>query len=231
MIITEENIVYQILDTVRASELNSDEVTDERQVRAYLQVHRARIIQKYTLDGLTVQDICFQRATATRTSDVGLQESTFSIPPIIQLPGYKGVRVSSSGFSPIAIVSDEEYYLAKKHLLNKYHPKGTIDHGTMTIWAGDVHEHVQFDGDAMQAVVDQIKNEDLNFSAILSNPDDGIGYDWTTSQYPLPEEALDELKQRVLRQEFNVILSTKSDQVPNMKNDTLRYHDQGKVNQ
>ena len=61
----------------------------------------------------------------------------------------------------------------------------------------------------------------VNISAVLYDSDNGLNYDWTKSEYPFPKELIGQLKKDVLRRDFNLILQTKSDQVPNAKNDTL----------
>lgn len=73
------------------------------------------------------------------------------------------------------------------------------------------------------------RREEVILSVVLDNPDDGIDYDWTVSQYPMPFELIDELKKNLLRRDFNILMSAKSDQIPNAKNDTLKYYEQGKI--
>lgn len=228
---TEENIVFQLLETIRASELNSDEVIDEREIRSHIRTHRATLIEKYSNNGMVIQEVCFQRCNAIRDNDLGLQEFTMTVPNIINLPYFYGVRLFSKSYFAIPVTSEEKYYLSKENILNKYQPKANLQGQTLQVYAGSVSPNVWSDGISMTNIINEIKNEDLVLSAVLSNPDDGIGYNWTTSKFPFPEEMIQELKKNILRQEFNIILQTKSDQVPNMKNDTLRYHDQGKINQ
>ncbi len=236
---TEENILYQILNSVRAAELNSDEVADERLIRSFMRLHRAELINKYSQGGVTIQDVCFQIVPGSGVDqtllDIAVTTDPFeydaTIPTLVQLPSYLGIILTTKEYYSIPVIQNENYHLSKFHIINKYQPKATIEFNKIIIFTGSVSPNVQTTGIPMSNIIASIKAGTVRLKAILDDPDKGFGYDWTTSQYPLPEEIIEEMKKNILRREFQIILSTKSDQVPNMKNDTLRYHDQGKVQQ
>jgi len=232
---TEENIVYQILNTVRAAELNNDEVVGERRVRSLMRIQRAEMILKYSMKGLVIPDECFQTLPIIELSSFSnntsspLREFIASLPPLIYLPKHFGIRLMTLEYENIPLVEQEDYYLAKHHPINKYKPKATITDQKLTVYANDVAPQSLNGGLRANSINQSIRKGKIRMQAVLSNPDDGFSYNWKTSEYPLPAEAIAELKNNVLRRDFQIILSTKSDQVPNSKNDTLRYHDQGKV--
>ena len=229
---TEESIVYQILNAIRASELSNDETITERRVRSYLRTHRASEIYKATKKGMLASDEYFQPVEIQLTQ-INTVEWTGDIPDIIQLPDNYGTKFMTYGFENVPVISEESYYLSKKNIVNKNLPMATIDGLKLIVRVPTVSPYAMNGGLAGQVLFDCLKrnSNNMRLKVILSNPDDGLDYDWTTSPYPVPNELIQNIKDNVFRREFSMILETKSDQVPNMKNDTLRYHDQGKVQQ
>ena len=228
---TEENIVYQLLDSIRAAELNNDEVIGERQVRAIMRVLRPELILKYSMKGMLIQDICFQDfpLTLTKLNDL---EYTSPIPPIIRLPYNFGIKMTNLGYYNVPVVQEESYQLGKKNPILKFQPKAMLMEGIIKVYIGKRTKFAIDGGSSLSGMVDCFeKRKSVYVSAILEDPEDGIGYNWTTSQYPMPPEIIEELKKTLIRRDLQVMLSTKSDQIPNMKNDTLKYYEQGKVQQ
>lgn len=229
---TEESIVYQLLNTIRASELNNDETITERRLRSFLRTHRAEAVYKATKMGLLASDEYFQVVQLALTQ-INSVEWIGDVPDIIQLPENYGTKLMSYGFTNIPIIGEEYYYLSKKNIVNKHLPMAMIEDLKLKIRIPEKSPYAMNNGLEAESYLQCLKrNEDnMRLRVILSNPDDGFEYDWTTSPYPVPNELIQPIKENILRKELSAILETKSDQVPNMKNDTLRYHDQGKVQQ
>ena len=230
---TEESIVYQLLNSIRAAELNNDEVITERRVRSLLRTHRSSVIYKSTAKGLLASDEYFQSVDVSlkRINEV---EWEGSMPDAIQLPNNFGTKLMTPGFINVPIIGEENYHLSKRSIVNKFLPMAKIEEGKLMIRIPvKASPYSMNDGKEAISLHDCItRNMQLiNLKVILDNPDDSSLYDWTKSPYPVPNEFIQVIKESVLKKEFNLILQTKTDQVPNMKNDTLRYHDQGKVQQ
>lgn len=229
---TEESIVYQLLNTIRASELSNDETITERRMRSFLRSHRAEAIYKATRMGILASDEYFQQVDLA-LNQLNSVEWTGEIPDIVQLPENYGTKLMSYGFENVPVISEEYYYLSKKNIVNKYLPMAMIEGLTLKVRIPQVSPYAMNSGLAGISLIDCLKrnSNNMRLKVILSDPDDGLNYDWTTSPYPVPNELIQTIKEGILRRELGIILETKSDQVPNMKNDTLRYHDQGKVQQ
>lgn len=228
---TEENILYQLLNSIRAAELNNDEVIDERELRAMMRIQRSELINRYSSKGEMIQDICFQKVAITPVQ-INEFEWEATVPNIIRLKNNYGMKLATPAFYNIPVISIENYQLGKFNPINKYQPKAKLEGELLTIRIPDPSPHAVNGAESLASIIACFKlNKGLLLQAILDNPDDGIDYDWTTSQYPISQEILGDLKKNLLRRDLQIILATKSDQVPNMKNDTLRYHDQGKVQQ
>jgi hypothetical protein len=229
---TEESIVYQLLSAVRASELSNDEVITERRIRSYLRTHRANLISKSTLEGRLIGDDCFQSVPLS-FSRLNKLEWISVVPSIIGLYDNFGMKLTSPGFENITILSEEDYHLNKKNPVNKFLASAKVFNSVLTIRVPDPSPYAMNGGNSNKTMLSCLVNnkDKIMMSAVLDNPDDAIDYDWTKDAYPCPPELIQEIKNEVLKREFNIILSTKPDQVPNAKNDNLRYHDQGQVQQ
>lgn len=226
---TEESIVYQLLNSIRAAELNSDEVITERRVRSLMRAGRNEIINSYSKQGILIQDVCFQKVELDLIF-VNTKEYKVDLPGLVYLPSNFGIRLSTPEFANIPVINNEDYELSKRNPISQFKPKATIHNQTLKVYVADVSPSAMNSGNRANLENESIKNnKKLNLSAVLENPDDGLNYDWTKSEYPFPPEAIAELKKNILRRDFGIILQTKSDQVPNSKNDTLRYHDQDDV--
>ena len=229
---TEESIVYQLLSSIRAGELANDEVITERRIRSFLRTHRANEIFKSFDKGAQISDQCFQKVNLDLVK-AGKIEWESPVPPIIQLPNNFGIKFMTPGFTNIPVLLEEDYHLSKFNPVNKYLPIAKIENGILTLRVPDPSPYAMNSGRGSSILTACLSTNRANavISLVLEDPDDGIGYDWTTSPYPLTPENIQNIKDNILRKEFQMILSTKADQVPNAKNDTLRYHDQGTVQQ
>lgn len=229
---TEENIVYQLLSSIRASELSNDEVVTERRIRSFLRSHRTQSVYKTSRLGLLIDDQFFQQVELQLTK-INDKEWVGTIPNIVQLPDNYGTKLMTAGFTNVSIVNEEYYHLSKKNPVNKHLPVAKIEGTELMIRIPEVSPYAMNGGASGESLIMCMKRNEDKMKAlfVLDDPDDAIDYDWTTSIYPVPPELIQVIKDAILRKEFQIILQTKSDQVPNMKNDTLRYHDQGKVQQ
>lgn len=227
--VTEENIIYQLLEVIRAYELNNDEVIGERDLRALLVSHRSELLKQHSLNGMTITDMCFQQK-ALDLDEVSFNLHTASVPAIVFFQNRTGTKLTTQEGYNIPIVSEESFDLGQSNPINKHQPKAKIENQLLSISTNTVSENTIGVGSGIQAVMDSIRtNKKAKLKAVLVYPEDGDNYDWTVTEYPFPSEYLSDLKKNLLRREFNIVLSTKSDQVPNMKNDTLRYHDQSTI--
>jgi hypothetical protein len=229
---TEESIVYQLLNSIRASELSNDETITERRIRSFLRTHRTQEIFKMSRGGLLAEDEFFQDVELT-LNQINTYEWVGAVPDIVQLPNNFGIKFTTKGFTNIPVISEEYYHLSKKNIVNKFLPCAKVEGLELTLYIPTVSPYSMNNASIAESLYMCMKRnaEYFKLKVILDNPDDGIDYDWTTSPYPVPNQIIQTIKEGILRKEFSIILDTKSDQVPNMKNDTLRYHDQGKVQQ
>ena len=196
-----------------------------------MRTQRARLISIRSKKGLEIRPICFQPIDVVLTK-INQYEYTAPLPGLIPLQYNFGTKLMTPGFENIAILNEEDYHLNKRNMIGKHIPSAKIESNELMVRIPETTIYglngTQA-GQVMKLCMDS--KQAVRMSVILNDPSDGVNYDWTTSPYPMSPEDIEDLKKEIMRKEFQLILSTKSDEVPNMKNDTLRYHDQGKVQQ
>lgn len=228
--VTEKEIVYNILNTARNEEHNIDEVISERLMRGYLRVHRASLLRKYYRDGHSFSDQIFQTVPIEIVEKNG--EYIGQLPDIIRANKGYGFYAELFG-TRIPILNNEEYYLSKTSQNTIYSTsignQFKLRVNTSICGCGEYNDMVRvveyFYQKKLKAKkqglnVDDLKYE-INIIAVLQNPDDDPTYDWETTIYPFPPEMLEDLKYEVLRREINITPHMRRDEVANSRNDSL----------
>lgn len=222
---TEEQIVYQILDVVRAHEINIDEVITEREIRSYLRVHRASMLYSSTFKGHIIPEVCFQslgeQILALSGSLYGL-----TLPNIVEFENYDGIELTFLDGRPISVMTKKSYLNHIKIPHMKHLPVAFQQGNNWEVYPGISSD----DYPTLKEQIDAfILDPKINGRAVLYNPEDLTTYDWTASPFPFPPEQVRTLKTAILFHEFKISLQQKPDQITNARQDNLRYHDQGKV--
>lgn len=221
---TEEKIVYSIIETANNGGVNDDALINERIVRSFLATYRGSIIEKYSDAGISVSDELFQ--TLPGQEFLLLRDRLFTkfLPKIIRLKnmyGASGIKFEKQDEN-IPILSGEEFNNSLKSIINKYHPKAKFVGSLATIYIGKKNLSPCAAADGLNSFVDVFEKEFLSsdknlitvdITAILENPDDDPGYDWTRSPYPLDSESIAELKSQILSREYNIVFQAKTDKV------------------
>lgn len=225
---TEEEIIYAIWDVVRAGKANQDDPINERLMRSFLRIHRGKHLNALYLKGIEVSDEVFQYlGEITFTYDTNEFVST-PIPKIIRFDKNYGVMADIQGYT-VSIVGQEEWRNARFDKYNKHHPLIKMVNNRMVLSKGmlQANQLDDFASTELNTVV-KILNPDpipepftvnIPISAVLVNPDDEPGYDFTTSPYPYPDELIEDLINSVNAREFGIFLRMKSDTVGNLQDE------------
>jgi hypothetical protein len=213
MTTTEEQIVYQILNTVKNTELNNDEVISERLIRSYIHKYRADLLNKNYFFGMTIPDEVFQRISLNSFEIVSTTELKHELPPFISFEENFGLKMSKYG-EFIPIINSEEFRTSIKTRYGKTQVKATVEQRKLKLYKGNLNCCI--DDNSIQANLIKHFNN-INPSAeleiILVNPDDDPTYKWTETPFPFPFELIQKLVQSILALEFNIILQTKADKI------------------
>lgn len=228
--VTEKEIVYNILNTARNEEHNVDEVISERLMRGYLRVHRASLLNKYYKNGHTFSDEIFQNVPIEITEKNG--EYIGKLPDIIRANKGYGFYAEMLGVR-VPILNNEEYYLSKNSNNTIYSTsignQFKLRVNAKMCGCGEYNDMVRiveyFYQKQLKAKKEGVNIEDLkyeiNIIAVLQNPSDDPNYDWEKSIYPFPPEMLEDLKYEVLRREINIMPHMRRDEIANSRNDSL----------
>lgn len=242
---TEHKIIYGILETLRNSEYNNDEVMSERYLRALLQTFRGKDLRIYYNDGHTISDEVFQTKkilfksaayTGKTTQNIGTDEYISEFPKIIQLNGY-GFYMEVYGV-PIPIVPSHEYSLLKHDKFQKKLIFAKTENQKVYIYAPHSVECINSgDNKALRDYIFAPANGtganrkfNINFHGVFHDPEDADGYDWEINPWPFPSERLDDFITNLLRRQFGIMVNVKSDEIQNNRQDNIRYHDNTDVN-
>ncbi len=230
---TEADIIYTIWDVIRAGTVNADDPIVERLMRQFLSIHRGKILNQYYKKGTMIPDECFQDLGAIIFSFGAAGWTSPVLPKLIRFEdGNYGLMFDKDGFV-LSILNSEEFTNSIHDSYNKFQPRMKFINNKLTLDLGQ--EQSCDDGlddisnSALNITVRKIKAESLSNAVTISgqgvlvNPDDEVGYDFTTSPYPLPDELIESMVNSVNAREFNLFLKVKSDETGDIKHSTAEY--------
>lgn len=239
--VTELEIVYSILNTVRDAEHNNDEPVTERLMRSFLNTYRVDALRKYYKDGHVVDDEVFQLIPLKLSRIGNTHEFKGEIPKIIRLTNHYGFYLEKNGIS-IPIVDLEQYSLSKRNPFASHLVQSKTQQNTLTLFGGLISPNIngtQENGILIANILDEVEAQvnssvtdikvNVDFFGILTNPSDQPGYDWEKDIYPFPSEKLEELKSQILRKEFGIMMQAKKDEIANSRNDSLNAKDERQI--
>jgi hypothetical protein len=229
---TEEELIYTIHDNIRAGQFNQDDHINERLMRAFLRFHRGKLIDRFMANGEELTDEIYQELKEIPfTVEKGCYTSG-PMPKVIRLKNNAGILADLDGY-PVSIVETEEFRNAPKDKFNKYQPLLKFSNSRLYLYGGQTQPNQleDFSGSNLNVAVEKLKikytnnNVSLNVRAVLVNPDDAPGYDFTSSPYPFPDELIEDLVTSVNAREFGLFLRAKSDEIGNLRDDAQAKED------
>lgn len=233
---TEEEIVYEILNTVYGGQITSDAEISERLVRSYLQKHRSSKMYKFFNRGQTVSDDVFQNIGSIPLEKIASYEFDYmgKIPKIVRFDNNEGIRISKLGYN-IPTLDSEAFRLSKNNFMNKTTPKAKVVRNTLTVFSGNSNLCLFSENSLKEKVVelfgfeaeeiDDVATIYVDVEAVLFDPEDGLDYDWTVDPYPCPSEVVDEILTSTYARDLNLMLKVEQDQVQNNRTDNIASKD------
>lgn len=231
---TEAEIIYTIHDIVRAGEANADDPINERLMRQFLSIHRGRTLSQAYKKGAHLPDEIFQAIGILPFTFLNGAWTSSTIPKLIKFDsGRFGIMINKDGYV-ISVLNSEEFINAKNHKYNKLQPrllllnnKFNLDLGMEQECDNGLDDHTYSN---LNTTVRKLKSEaatgtiNLFAQAVLVNPDDEPGYDFTSSPYPMPDELIENLINSVNAREFNLFLRMKSDETGDNRHNIAEQH-------
>lgn len=226
---TEAELIYTIWDIVRSGQVNNDDNLNERLMRQFLSIHRGKHISKMSLNGQELPDEVFQFLGPLPFTSKGDEMISEELPKIIRLKDNSGIQCNIDG-RQISIVGAEDYLLAKRDRFNKIQPLAKYINNHLVIYKGEsiANQLDDFAGSPHNALVLNLKSVlengtyPVNVQAVLVNPDNEPGYDFTSSPYPFPDDLIEDLINSVNAREFGIYLRTRGDKIGNSDDETTQ---------
>lgn len=219
---TEQEIIYGILETIRAHEITDDEKVTEAILRTYLANYRNEDIKNvFEISEEHYQniDLAFKKENTLFTT---------LLPGIIFERGRIGISINDfTGYVPVT--SKEEAVNASRSKMYKPPYISYITNGKLYLLVqNDVLETMPGANSYLKNLL-LSPNPKIEAQVILSDVSKGKGYDWTSTPYPLAANRIQTIRKNILRQEFGITVEVKKDEVQNTRQDNIIYQDESKL--
>lgn len=201
---TEKEIVYSILNSLRGSHSDNNEMISERLIRSWVNTERANILLQFTDAGRSISEENYQdillnvNKTGDSISNIYYQK----IPKIIFFNKRTGVRIIHKSNTVLMCTKSQHRHYSKNEY-TKNLDRTWIIGNKMFFYLKNGTENT----------------EELDINAVLYNPSDQEEYDWETSPYPLQSELITVLKTVVLEKNSGIINPGLNDNDNNFKQD------------
>lgn len=219
---TEQEIIYGILETIRAHEITDDEKVTEAILRTYLAHYRNEDIKNV----FEISEEHYQNIDLVFKKENNVFNAP--IPGVVYERGRIGFLMNDF-IASVSLVSKEEAVNSQKSRMYKPAYIGYITNGKFNLL---INEDTL---ETMPASVSNLKkillspNPVIEISAILSDVSKGKDYDWTSTPYPLSANRVQTIRKNILRQEFGITVEVKKDEVQNSRQDNIIYQDESKL--
>lgn len=199
---TEKEIAYSILNTIRGSHSDNNELLSLRQIRSWMHTERANILLNFTDSGRYICDEIYQNlgeVTFGRDSD----NLYFAIlPKIIYFNKRTGIRLRVNGEIINMCSKYDDVAHSRDMFTNQCHRAYNV--GTKL--------YIRYFGDGILSEIT------ADVDAVFHNPSDVPTYNWETDVYPVNGELLKAIKHKALEAEQIILNPQLEDKVQ----DTLK---------
>ena len=232
---SEYHIVYELINAVRNSVHNNDEVISERLMRQILKTYRADSIRKEYKNGIDVNDEVIQKVSL-RFKKLPNGDYVSPVPKIIRLKNHAGFFINKEYYN-IPIVNSESFDLSKKNSFAKNLLQAKTENENLVISVPKRSSCLNKEGE-LYSILQILEKEErllkeikLDFSGIFADPSEDPNYNWEESIYPFPSERLSELKTQIAYKEFQMSMQFKKDEVQNARQDNVIYQNEFNIDE
>lgn len=221
---TEWEIIYSLLETIRDNEINDDDKMSVDYLRHILYSYRADSIK----NDHEMSEEMFQEYKLIFEKDNQLFVAK-NLPDIIYDKSRYGISILDMYGTELPVVSKEEAVNSQKSKM--YVPPYIAYIQNQRIYVKINQESLNTKPTEMQNLYTILNGptKELSISCILAKPKDGVGYDWKKTPFPFYTNKLNTIKQNILRREFGIMLEVKKDDIQNTRADNIIYQDESKL--
>jgi hypothetical protein len=200
--ITEKEIVYSILNSLRGGHSNNNDLLSNRLIRSWIAAERANLLLQFTDSGRSVSEENYQSLSTKTFTLVSDNIYKHTLPKIIYFNRRSGVRIRYNNEAVLMCTKSQDRNYQKDNYFSSVKRAWVIGN-EMYVRIGTGNE----------------TNLNLDIDAILYYPSDDINYNWETDVYPLQSELITVLKQTAIKNEQNIINMALNDTTNNFTSD------------
>lgn len=200
---TEKEIVYSILNSLRGSHSDNNDMLSERLIRSWVNTERANILLQFTDAGRSISEENYQ--------DIHLEVDKIednlycqNIPKIIFFNKRTGVRILHKTNNVLMCTKSQNVHYQKNPYTANLDRAWLIGNKLFS-YLKEGYEDVEI----------------LFIDAILYNPSHQISYNWETSSYPLQSELITVLKTTILQKHSGIVNPLLNDNNNDFKQDLV----------
>jgi hypothetical protein len=200
--ITEKEIVYSILNSLRGGHSNNNDLLSNRLIRSWIAAERANLLLQFTDSGRSVSEENYQSLFTKTFTLVSDNIYKHTLPKIIYFNRRSGVRIRYNNEAVLMCTKSQDRNYQKDNYFSSVKRAWVIGN-EMYVRIGTGNESTL----------------DLDLDAILYHPSDDVNYNWETDVYPLQSELITVLKQTAIKNEQNIINMALNDTTNNFTSD------------
>ena len=208
--VTEKEIVYSILNTLRGSHSDNNEMISTRLIRSWIMSSRANLLLRFTDNGRSISEENYQSATGVSFTkkDTGLFYR--ELPKIILFNKRTGIRIRTNAGEVVPVCTKHQDFVYSKNQFLKDKDRAFFEGSTLYIRTTNFIES---------------KSISIDLDIILHNPNElnnltNASYDWSSDIYPIDSSLIPIIKNEVLEKESS-ILNMPNDEINDFKEDEV----------
>jgi len=189
LMVTEKEIVYSILNSLRGSHSSNNDMISERLIRSWINTERANLLLQFTDSGRSISQENYQNISIEFSKKQRDGYYKTKIPKILFFNRRSGIRIYYRGESVLMCTKTQN----KNYEISPYLKE------VQRCWVVGDYLYSKVDKGSM------LQKGILDIDAVLFNPSDDSNYNWETDTYPLQGELVNVLKTTVLKNNGNII--------------------------
>jgi hypothetical protein len=208
--ITEKEIVYSILNSLRGGHSNNNDLLSVRLIRSWIANERANLLLQFTDSGRSISEENYQSLNAQTFSKVypdvdgkpidNVYKKT--LPKIIYFNRRSGVRIRHNNTAVLMSTKSQDRSYQKDRYFSS----------VKRAWVIGNEMYVRIGNGISDTLT-------LNIDAVLFYPGESVIYNWETDVYPLQSELMTVLKETAIKKEQNIVNQALNDTTNNFTSD------------
>jgi hypothetical protein len=200
--ITEKEIVYSILNSLRGGHSNNNESISIRLIRSFIANERANLLLQFTDAGRSINEENFQSLSTQVFTKVSDNIYKKTLPKIMFFNKRSGVRLRTENVTVLMCTKSQD----------RNYQKDTYFKSIPRAWSVGTEMYIRSGNGIAETL-------NLDIDAVLFYPGESTIYNWEVDSFPLQSELLTVLKEMIIKKEQNIVNNRLHDETNNFKSD------------